>query len=359
MNAVERYTAFSVVYFVLREVLAVLPEISVLSSEQGGVEMDSALGYYHFVGLFRVIAGVISLAVGVVWLVMTVRLIRKLKSDTPFFARLTVKYRTEVLTRHDLFAMRAVRSSLLFLIVAAVLSIDLYLDGVNVLPDTLSALFLLLSVLALRAYGGSGKNIPAILSAVGYGLVAGVSWVLQVKDYFRWDETADIHRRGDVYDRWQTSVLVQGLAAILFLLSVIFILRSLYRMVKRYTGVRLFRDSLGDSRDQAYNAERTEAIHLLIRKKLIVAGVLAGLTAFSTLFYWGIIPLMPELDLTVVGGSAQTRNAIDTLVTTVYQILTDGYWFVDILVGGIWIFTLGSATGEITEQMEYSAMMRD
>ena len=84
----------------------------------------------------------VAFVLGVIWLVMTVRLICKLKSDKPFMVRLTEKYRTEVLTRHDLFAKRAVKNSLLFLIVAAVLSVDLYLDGVNVLPDTLSAVFL-------------------------------------------------------------------------------------------------------------------------------------------------------------------------------------------------------------------------
>ena len=109
----------------------------------------------------------------------------------------------------------------------------------------------------------------------------------------------------------------------------------------------------------AQNAEHTEAIHTVIRKKIIAAGVLGGLVAASTLFFWGVIPLMPEMDLTLSGGSAQTQNMVDTIVTTAYQILTEGYWFVDILFGGIWIFTLGSATSEITEQMEYSSMMSD
>ncbi len=352
-NIVERYTAFSAVYFVLREVLAVLPELSVLTSEQGGVEIDSASGYYDFVGLFRMAGCFVSLMLGILWLVMTVRFIRKLKSDTPFFARLNEKYCSEVLPRHDLFAMRAVKGSLLCLIVAAVLSLDLYLDGVNVLPDFLAALFLLLSVLALRRYSGKGKNLPALLSAGGYGLFAGLSWFLQVTGYFKRDDVADIHRRAELYTRWQITVLLQAVASILFLLSAFFILRSLYSLVKRYTGVRSFH---GDS---AYNAEHTESIHALIRKKLIAAGILAGLTALSTLFFWGVIPLMPEMDLTLSGGSAQTQNTLDTLVTTAYQILTEGYWFVDLLIGGIWIFTLGSATGEITEQMEYSSMMKD
>ncbi len=350
-NVVERYTAFSAVFFFLREVLAVLPELSVLTSEQGGVEMDSATGYYDFVGLFRLAGSVISFVLGVVWLVMTVQMIRKLKSDTPFFARLTEKYRSEVLSCHDLFARRAVKGSLLCLIVAAVLSIDLYLDGVNVLPDVLPALFLLLSVTTLRRY--AGKNVPALITAGGYALVSTLFWLLQVTDYFRRDDVLNVHRRGEIYSRWQTTVLLQAVAAILFLLAVFCILHSLYRMVQCYTGVRSFHGDL------PYDTERTDSIHSLIRKKLILCGVLAVLTALSSLFFWGVIPLMPEMDLTLSGGSAQTQNVVDTLVTTAYQILTEGYWFVDILIGVIWIFTLSSATGEISEQMEYSSMMQD
>jgi hypothetical protein len=81
--------------------------------------------------------------------------------------------------------------------------------------------------------------------------------------------------------------------------------------------------------------------------------------ALSTLFQWGVIPGLPELDLTLSGADAQTRNVLDTVITTVYQILTEGYWFVDLAIGGIWIGTIVSASGEISDQMEYSAMMRE
>jgi hypothetical protein len=43
----------------------------------------------------------------------------------------------------------------------------------------------------------------------------------------------------------------------------------------------------------------------------------------------------------------------------VIQILTDGYWFVDICLGGALVATTVSATSEISEQMEYSYMMKD
>ena len=347
-NRVERYTAFSAVFFILREALAILPEISVLSHEKGGVEAGDATQFYDFVGLYRLVGSAVSLILGVIWLVLTVRFVVKLKSDVPFFARLKEKYTTEVLPRHDLFAMRAVKASLACLLVAAVCSVDLYLDGVNILPDTLTAVFLLLSVVFIRRY--AGKNLPALVATVAYGLAATLTWCLQL-GYFSQSELTDVFRREETTARWQNSVLLQLLTAALFLASVVLILRSLYAMVKRYTGVHAFRDDTG------YAAERTEAIHTLIRKKLIIVGVLALLTALSTLFFWGAVPALPELELTL-SGSAQGQNTLDTVVTTVYQILTDGYWIVDIVLGGFWVASIGAAAGEISDQMEYSSMMR-
>lgn len=349
-NAVERYAAFSAVFFILREVLAILPEVSVLTHEKGGVEVGEATRFYDFVGLYRMVGMAISLVLGVIWLIWTLRLVHRLKSDTPFFERLTLKYRTEVLTRGDLFAMRAVNASLVCLAVAAVLSLDLYLDGVNVIPDTLSALFLLLSVLFLRRY--TGNYLPAAAASLVYGLAASLTWFLQMTGYFRLSDFPNLFRKGELLERWQISILLQALSAALLVASVVLILRSLLGLVKRYTGVHAFRDEAGRS------AERTEAIHTLISKKLIAVGVLAALTALSTLFQWGVIPHLPELDLTSSGASAQTQNTMVTVVTAVYQILTEGYWFIDLTIGGIWIGTLISASGEIREQMEYSEMMR-
>ena len=317
------------------------------------MEAGEATQFYDFVGLYRLVGGGISLVLGIVWLVMTVRLVRKLKGDAPFFAALTEKYNAEVLTRHDLFAMRAVKASLGCLLVASVCALDVYLDNINVLPDMLTALFLILSVVFLRRY--AGKNIPALVASAAYGLVSGFSWYLQVTGYFNQGELFDILRSDDAHLRWQNILSLEAVAAALLVVSAVLILRSLFTMVKRYTGIYSFRDDPAST----YAAERTDAIHTLIRKKLLWVGILAGVTAISTVVWWGLIPTLPALDLSDLGGSAQTQNTLDTVITTAYQILTEGYRFIDLAVGGLWIGLIGGAIGEISDQMEYASMMRD
>ena len=65
-NSAERYTAYTVAFFVLREVLAVLPELTVLSHEKGGVEMGDATPFYDFIGLYRMLgSGIALILVGI------------------------------------------------------------------------------------------------------------------------------------------------------------------------------------------------------------------------------------------------------------------------------------------------------
>ena len=347
-NMVERYTATSVVFFIIREALAVLPELTVLSHEKGGAELGQGTRYYDFVGLFRFVGVAISLILGVIWLILTIRFVRRIKGDKPFFERLTQKYRDTILPQHDLFARRAVRWSMTCLIVAAALSLDFYLDGVNLLPDFLAAILMFLSIVFITPY--AGKNIPARIATIAYGIASAVAWMLQLK-YFGMNQMVDIFRNDEMYSRWSITVFLQFVTAALFVGAFGLILKNLFRMVKRYTGLHAFHDGA------TYAAERSEAIHSLLRKKVILVMVFACLVALSALFHWGVVPRLADLDL--VSSQPTNVSATTTIVTTVFELLTEGYWFFDLCIGAALVGVTLSATGEIIDQMEYSSMMKD
>ena len=345
----EKYAAFSGVYFVLREVLAILPELTVLTDEMGGAETVSGSNLYDFVGLLRGVCVLASLVLGLIWLVSTVVYVCKLLSDKPFFANLRHKYTTEVLSRPDLFATRAVRLSFGLLIAATILSVDLFLDGYNMLPDLIPGALMILSLIMVRRY--AQKLIPSVVAASLYTVFAAVTWVLQ---FFTVNQAqlGEVLEDPDLLYRFEIMSVMQVATAFLFCVAFLLVLRTLFTMVKQYTGLRASRA------DSSYAAERTEAIHGIIRNKLIVVGVFVVLTALSTLYQWIGIPLMPSLkdilgtDLELMGNFART------VVITAYQIMTEGYWFIDLALGaGLVGFTV-SATGEISDQMEYSYMMK-
>ena len=346
----EIYAAFSGVYFVLREALAVLPELTVLTDEKGGAESIGGRNLYEFIGLLRGLCMIASLTLGIIWLVCTVIYVARLLSDKPFFANLKAKYETDVLTRPDLFAMRAVGLSMGCLIAAAVLSVDLYLDGYNMIPDLLPAILMILSLFFLRRF--AGKNILLMLITSLYGGCAAVTWLLQFFT-INLKQMGEVNGDPDLQAGFEIMTAMQFLTGILFCVSFILILRVLFSMVKKYTGVRIFR--LGTD----YAAERTEAIHSVIRGKLITVGVFAVLTALSTVYQWVGISIMPSLRELFGTDMELLNNFTRTVVITVYQIMTEGYWFIDLALGVGLVGFLVSATSEISEQMEYSYMMKE
>ena len=349
-SATEKYAAFSGVYFVLREALAVLPELTVLTDERGGADSVGGESLYRIVGALRGFCVLASLTLGIVWLVCTVVYVCRLCSDKPFFAKLKERYAADVLSRPDLFAMRAVKCSLGFLIAAALLAMDLYLEGYNLLPDLLPALLVILSLFFLRRY--AKKQAWAYLTSIAYAVMAVVTWVMQ---FF----TININQLGEVseddllFAGYERMAVMQTLCAVLFCVAFFLTLRTLYTLVKKYTGIRAFHANSN------YAAERTDAIHGIIRKKLLIVGAFVVLTAVSTLVQWIVVPLIPPIKY-LIGADLELMNATSrTLIITAYQLLTEGYWFVDLALGAGLVAALISATSEITEQMEYSYMMNE
>ena len=349
-SVTEIYAAFSGVYFVLREALAVLPELTVLTDEKGGAESVGGQNLYEFIGLLRGLCVIASLTLGIIWLVCTVIYVARLLSDKPFFANLKARYESDVLTRPDLFAMRAVGLSMGCLIAAAVLSVDLYLDGYNMIPDLLPAILMILALFFLRRF--AGKNILIMLVTSLYGGCAAVTWLLQFFT-INLKQMGEVNGDPELQAGFEIMTAMQLLTGILFCVSFILILRALFSMVKKYTGVRIFR--LGSD----YAAERTEAIHSVIRGKLITVGVFAVLTALSTVYQWVGISIMPSLRELFGTDMELLNNFTRTVVITVYQIMTEGYWFIDLALGVGLVGFLVSATSEISEQMEYSYMMKE
>ncbi len=342
VSITERFMSFTRLYFILREVLVVLPETTVLKSEAGGVDV-SASRLYDAVGFFRLIGAALALILGIVWLCLTVRLIRRIKRDTPFLERLRDKYMAEIAPDHVLFATRAVKASMTALAAATVLSLDLYIEGVNVLPDILSAILLLLSVIFLRRY--AGKSLPALGVTVAYGVMATVTWSLQLTT-FNLNEVLDLRRyETEPPAAYSTVMNAQIITAILFVAAFVLILRSLSGMARRYTGLRALHEG------STYRADRTAEIHTRIRKKLITVGVFAGISALSTLVQWGLVPLLYELDF------FYRPDTGETLVIMLYDLFREAYWLLDLALGGALIATTIHAGSEIFEQMDYSYMM--
>ena len=135
--------------------------------------------------------------------------------------------------------------------------------------------------------------------------------------------------------------------ALLFCLAAALVLRAVYRLVLRHTGVAILHEG------SSYAKDRNRAIHRELRRKLVAVFVVAVLCAASWVVHWGVIPTLP--DLAAFGG---TDSAGERLLILFYNIFREGYWTVDLTLHAVLVGVSIHASSDIFEQMEYSHLMQ-
>ena len=339
-NITERLVRFSTVFFLAREALAVLPEFSVLTSTAGGADPDAYVSTrYDYIGLMRGMGIAAALVLGVCWLVMLIRYARRLRTDTPFFDRLCEKYRAEVLSRPDLLAMRAVKRAFVWLCVGVALTADFYVDGVNVIPNFLSAVAFLLAALTLRKYASNAR--PSVIASGVYAVISVGAWVSQLL-YFNIEQTPDAMRNEGMYARWTVECGVIAACAVAAVATLALLLTVTKTFVHRYTGFSI---------THAYHpteSGRVRELHRRLDRRLTVMLVCGVLCAVSTVFHWVGVPLIGEIP-----PSAD----IPAFVTMMQQFFVEAYWAVDLAIHLCFLGVSISTTNDIFEQIEYKYLL--
>lgn len=146
----DRILRMTLFFMTLREVMAVLPEATVLfNSQSGEIEWSRWNFLYDYVGILRLFSIVITLVFGVVWLVKFLRYLRSLHRDVAFQESMRGALGRYMDLHPDYVRCRAVKRALFLLGVAGVLLLDVFVDGVGVLPDALAAVCMMVAVAEL------------------------------------------------------------------------------------------------------------------------------------------------------------------------------------------------------------------
>lgn len=151
----ELLSGGTTLWIIARAALATLPELTALSAfEHTGYVTNNDVDIYTFRGLFVLMAVVVMTVIGLRWLVRMLRLTVRLARDEALHAALTRRYAAEVLPNAGLFQRRRIRLGLGVATLAALLSVDFYVEELNVIPDVLAALALIAAILILRRDAG-------------------------------------------------------------------------------------------------------------------------------------------------------------------------------------------------------------
>ena len=196
----EKLKAYTIVFFLIKTVAAVLPELTALQltdNYDSNSRLHINLAQYKplFYGFF----GILTLIFGLVWLIRMLRYLGGMRRDAALRAYIDEYYRNNVAADPAFVAALRMKKVRLLFILAAGFSFTLILDGVNVLPGIISAAFLIGAFTVMLPYDklAWGGIAASILCAV----VSVSSLIVQIPYFGEYDAMAAryIARAAEMY----------------------------------------------------------------------------------------------------------------------------------------------------------------
>ena len=269
VEGAERFKIFTVVFFLLKTVASVIPE---LPSLQLTDDLSGDSRYQLPLVMFRpwlyVFTGIVVLIVGIVWLVQAVRYINGLRRDSSLCEGIREYFAKNVASEPGLMAAIRMKKILFLIGIAACTSVTFTLDGLNVLPNIIAAVFLFFAFLMLlpkdkRAV--TGMILSVILGSFSIG-----NLFVQVP-YFREYTAQDSYYITEAANMYGTVRICGMLEFMLMLASFAWLFILFCRAVKgdtAYIGI------LGAEHKPQYNADaRRQEMYHSVLTRMIAAGV--------------------------------------------------------------------------------------
>lgn len=283
----ERMMTCTVVFFIVKEVLAVLPEMTVLANElSGAVGAGMLASFYDFIGIIRFLCGGVALIFGVFWLIRLFTFSSKVRKDTAFFENLRHAW-NELLTAHpDMLSKKVIKAALVLIGIGFAFTADFFSDGYNVLPDALAVILWLVALFMLKKYArGTAPVIAGLFVYLPVSLAANVwqSVILHElaemggEDFTLVDNAARMLHNTEDASRYFMMCALLTAAQLLLVALLVGVGRVIVNVIDRYTGLSV------SGREQ----ERIDETHRLLSRKLLTA-VISGAVAsvFSCVYAW-------------------------------------------------------------------------
>lgn len=255
----EKIKAFTLFFILFKAAMCVLPELADFSNISG-FEASAKVNLYRYIGVIRLLCCIPVLIVGIIWLVAIFRYFIRISKDVVFNEALNKHYTADVLPKKGLFTVRYTKTATWLFVVAAVLTIDFKLEGVNLLPDILVVAFIVPAFMYFCKTATLKTRSTYIFTAF-YGAFAIASSVLDriyLSNYtynaLDRDMTAFI-----LYLAYVISVALQG---VFFVLMMSAIIKELGTLISHNTGYVLGREINTEG-----EKKRIEALHLELNKE--------------------------------------------------------------------------------------------
>ena len=271
----EKARALTLFFVIFKAAMAVLPEFSNLTSYTY-TEGSSMMYLYDFIGIIRAFAFILVTAVGVVWMIKFIKYFKRLSEDSDFCRELEAIYKDRVLSKRG--PMIKFNMGIVFFLFSAALifMFDIRFDGINISPDFIGAMLIILAIVFLNRYDKSPKKLLR-LSSVGYFAAAASAYVAEIIFYEKYYYTA-IFRSVAAKSFYVVLCSLRLLTTLFFGFVVIAYIQTLYSIIKEHTGYVY-------GRENEVNEAKLREYHKESARKLIPIAIGAVLVIASDIFY--------------------------------------------------------------------------
>ncbi len=321
---------FTLIFVILKPLMAILPDLTLLADDRYGVVTDNGIqSLKGYRGIFNVIAFVLVLIVGIVWMVTAIRYFRSIRKDAAFMEEISEKiasYEREDTCRH----FRYLITTLGFFIYAVFFCFELKIEGYSLLPPMINAaLFLITSVLFFRFYKSSGRKktvTVGLWASISYFVTSTVGYILTLRfasrhynedvgGGFAEDLYYIVIRDFDVFDELLVSTAVVALSQVAFFVMMVSFYCLFGDIIENYGGnpesTLSERDRTPEMLERELYADKTVKRALHKGKKLVL--VFALLTALSSAVF-------PMLQIFV-----NEFFMIDLIVRVIFVVVVSSY----------------------------------
>lgn len=322
----DRFLRFTLIFMVLKEVMSVLPEVSVLFNSRSG-EINSTRWYflYNYIGVLRLFAAVLTLIFGIVWLVKLIRYIGFLRRDVVYQESLCSAVGQYMELHPDHMPCRAIRSAVFWLGAASILCVDIFADGISVLPDAVAAACILVAVilltrenLCMNATVGAtvcflvtstlaGIKRSAFLHELCEGSMMNADQYTATHNSYMLENAARMLKDPDSRAEFYLVCGLVAVAQVCLILTLLCLRRTLLTVIDRYTG--LPRGHENDPRLVGGD----EDIHAALRRNLLIATVIGCAAAVLPVIYMLTLPY-------AVGTPLQFFNTFNIIADVVFAV---------------------------------------
>lgn len=266
---------FTIGVFIVRLVLAFLPDLTYLSISNG-VDTPTGINLLQFRPLLFTMSVFVSMIVCIIWIINILTYVDKLFTKNAM-ELLKNDYKNRSVGRGLLFLAKDCMSYIIVLCVASVFVIDFNLDLINVLYDSIFSIVIsiVLILMSVKDYYKEKLYLVAIVVLSVFHLAVDVLLTVKANEYFEKYNLSSIFRSPKAEDMYFSMCTYAVISAILFVLIIFLTVFSLYKNAEN-----TLLSNLGYLTDTGREALR-EDFKNQTKKNLIIVSVFSIVTAIA------------------------------------------------------------------------------